>query len=69
MFLCACPPGGPAAGESSTGSPLRQPAGPREGPGGGRRRRQAGAMVHSNGFPVQRKGKNNRFLEATTDIG
>lgn len=53
MFLRACPPGGPASGESSSGGALRQPAGPREGPGGGRgRRRQAGAVVHINGFPV-----------------
>lgn len=57
MFLCACPPGRPSAGEPSTGGPLRQPAGPREGPSGGRRSRQAGAVVHVNGFPVQGEGK------------
>ena len=55
MFICACPPGGPAAGESSTGSPFCQPAGPREGSCGGRGR--AGAMVHINGFPMQKEGK------------
>ena len=70
VFLCACPPGRPAAGEPSTGGPLRQPAGPREGPGGGRRGRQAGAVVHINGFPVQREGKGelDSFLAATAGM-
>lgn len=52
MFLRACPPGRPTAGEPSTGGPIRQLAGPREGSDGGRRRRQAGAVVHVDGFPV-----------------
>lgn len=70
MFLCACPPGRPAAGEPSTGGPLRQPAGPREGPGGGRWGRQAGAVVHINGFPVQREGKGDLdgFLAAAAGM-
>lgn len=70
MFLCACPPGRPAAGEPSTGGPLRQPAGPREGPGGGRRGRQAGAVVLITGFPVQREGKGelDGFLAATAGM-
>lgn len=70
VFLCACPPGRPAAGEPSTGGPLRQPAGPREGPGGGRRGRQAGAVVLITGFPVQREGKGelDGFLAATAGM-
>ena len=56
MLLRARPTGRPAAGKPPTGGALRQPAGPREGAGGGRRGRQAGAVVHADGFPVQREG-------------
>lgn len=71
MLLRACPPGRPAAGEPPTGVPLRQPAGSGEGSGGGRRSRQAGAVVHTNGFPVQREGKEqaDSFLAATVETG
>lgn len=58
MFLRARSPGQSAAGEPQTSSPLRQSAGPREGPSGGRRR-QARAVVHINVFPVSREGKDD----------
>lgn len=55
VFLRACPPGRPVAGEPSTRGALRQPAGAPEGPGGGRRK-HTGAVVHAAGFPVQTEG-------------
>lgn len=55
VFLRACPPGRPVAGEPSTRGALRQPAGAPESPGGGRRK-HTGAVVHAVGFPVQTEG-------------
>lgn len=60
MLLRAGPPGQSSAGEPQTSSPLRQPAGSREGPSGGRRGRKAGAVVHADVFPVQREGQCDR---------
>lgn len=51
VFLRACPPGRTVAGEPSTRGALCQPSCLPESSGGGRRK-QTGAVVHIDGFPV-----------------
>lgn len=60
VFVRACPPGRPVAGEPSTRGALRQPAGAPEGPSGGRRK-HTGAVVHAAGFPVQTEGRDQSW--------